>query len=115
LNPSGAPSTSADTSATEREWRFHYANPSRTSETKRAKPSTQAGHWYSQALLRGVPAGSHRLHRRRRPLGGRAPDPRRRADTRAGGRPARAKLVTVLGLMGFLISLTLMILMRFGL
>ena len=31
-----------------------YANPSRASETKRTKPSTQAGHWYSQALLRAV-------------------------------------------------------------
>lgn len=31
-----------------------YANPSRASEKKRTKPSTQAGHWYSQALLRAI-------------------------------------------------------------
>ncbi len=31
-----------------------YADPSRASEKKRTRPSTQAGHWYSQALLRAV-------------------------------------------------------------
>jgi hypothetical protein len=31
-----------------------YANPSRASEKKRTRPSTQAGHWYSQALLRAI-------------------------------------------------------------
>lgn len=31
-----------------------YANPSRASEKKRTRPSTQAGHWYSQALLRVI-------------------------------------------------------------
>jgi hypothetical protein len=29
-----------------------YADPARATETKRTRPSTQAGHWYSQALLR---------------------------------------------------------------
>ena len=28
-----------------------YGDPSRAAETKRTRPSTQAGHWYSQALL----------------------------------------------------------------
>jgi hypothetical protein len=31
-----------------------YADPARASETKRTRPSTQAGHWYSQALLHVV-------------------------------------------------------------
>lgn len=31
-----------------------YANPARANETKRTKPSTQAGHWYSEALLRAI-------------------------------------------------------------
>ena len=29
----------------------NYADPSRVGETKRTRPSTQAGHWYSQAIL----------------------------------------------------------------
>jgi hypothetical protein len=29
-----------------------YADPLRAAETKRTTPSTQAGHWYSQAILR---------------------------------------------------------------
>jgi hypothetical protein len=31
-----------------------YADPRRANEVKRTQPSTQAGHWYSQALLRAV-------------------------------------------------------------
>ena len=31
-----------------------YADPARASETKRTRPSTQAAHWYSQALLHVV-------------------------------------------------------------
>ncbi|WP_202613600.1 DUF7669 domain-containing protein [Ornithinimicrobium cerasi] len=29
----------------------HYADPARAGETKRTLPSTQAGHWYAQAVL----------------------------------------------------------------
>lgn len=29
----------------------HYADPARAGETKRTMPSTQAGHWYAQAVL----------------------------------------------------------------
>jgi hypothetical protein len=32
--------------------RGRYADPARKGEIKRTQPSTQAGHWYSQALLR---------------------------------------------------------------
>jgi hypothetical protein len=31
-----------------------YADPRRAGEVKRTQPSTQAGHWYSQALLRAL-------------------------------------------------------------
>jgi hypothetical protein len=31
-----------------------YADPRRAAEQKRTRPSTQAGHWYSQALLRSL-------------------------------------------------------------
>lgn len=31
-----------------------YADPRRASETKRTQPSTQAGHWFSQALMKAV-------------------------------------------------------------
>jgi hypothetical protein len=31
-----------------------YADPARANERKRTRPSTQAGHWYSQALLHVV-------------------------------------------------------------
>jgi hypothetical protein len=31
-----------------------YADPARAAEVKRTRPSTQAGHWYSQALLHVV-------------------------------------------------------------
>lgn len=31
-----------------------YADPRRAAEVKKTRPSTQAGHWYSQALLRAI-------------------------------------------------------------
>lgn len=31
-----------------------YADPRRAEETKRTQPTTQAGHWYSQALMKAV-------------------------------------------------------------
>lgn len=31
-----------------------YADPRRASETKKTQPSTQAGHWFSQALMKAV-------------------------------------------------------------
>lgn len=31
-----------------------YADPRRTAEVKRTQPSTQAGHWFSQALLKAI-------------------------------------------------------------
>lgn len=31
-----------------------YADPRRAAETKRTRPTTQAGHWYSQALMKAI-------------------------------------------------------------
>jgi hypothetical protein len=31
-----------------------YADPRRAAETKRTQPSTQAGHWFSQALFKAI-------------------------------------------------------------
>jgi hypothetical protein len=38
-----------------------YADPARAGEIRRAQPSTQAAHWFSQALLHGMrDLGRHR-------------------------------------------------------
>lgn len=37
-----------------------YADPARSAETKRTQPSTQAGHWYAQAVLAAMRLRSKR-------------------------------------------------------
>ncbi|WP_197275111.1 hypothetical protein [Luteipulveratus halotolerans] len=63
-----------------------YADPSRAHETKRAQPSTQAGHWYADAVLSAMRQRNRKPEWRSviRPAGLRAlPQPVRRDRLRA--------------------------------